>query len=880
MPRRSILSNSERDNLIVFPDDKDELIRYYTFSETDLSIIKQRRGSSNRLGFAMQLCYLRFPGIILGVEDPPFPPLLEMVAKQIEVSTDSWKEYGKRSQTRREHILEIQRIFGFKLFTASHYKNALLMLTEIALQTDKGIILANSLIEDLRKRAVILPTISVIERACSEAITRANRDIYSTLSDSLESSYYQKLDNLLSLKDGSNMTWLVWLSQSPVKANSRHMIEHINRLKYWQDIDLPNGLEGMIHQNRLLKLSREGRQMTASNLAKLETQRRYATLVALTLSGTSNVIDEIIELHDRIIGRLFNVAKKKHQQKFHKSGKSINEKLRLFGEIGQALLNAKKNGTDAFLAIDSIISWDAFTSSVSEAQDLSQPEDFDFLHHIGENYTTLRRYSPEFLNVLKLRATPASKDLFEAIEVIREMNRNNTRRLPDNVPTKFIKKRWAKLVINDNGIDRRYYELCVLSELKNSLRSGDMWVLGSRQFKDFNEYLIPSNKFDELRLMDKLPLAITNNCDQYLHERLSLLEQKLDIVNRMAADDDLPDAIITESGLKITPLNTIVPAAAQDLICNTSALLPRIKITELLMEVDKWTHFTRHFTHMKSENIAKDKTLLLTAILADGINLGLSKMAEACPGMTYSKLSWIQAWHIRDETYSKALAELVNAQLKQPLSSYWGDGTTSSSDGQRFRATSKAENTGHINPKYGAETGRLFYTHVSDTYAPFNVKVVNVGVRDSTYVLDGLLHHESSLKIEEHYTDTAGFTDHVFGLMHLLGFRFAPRIRDLGETKLFIPKGKANYNALKSMISSDRLNVKAVRSHWDEILRFSTSIKQGTVTASLMLKKIGSYSRQNGLSVALRELGHVLREHYSFLNGFKTQNYAAVLVLD
>ncbi|GHL45041.1 hypothetical protein ECZU28_50360 [Escherichia coli] len=125
--------------------------------------------------------------------------------------------------------------------------------------------------------------------------------------------------------------------------------------------------------------------------------------------------------------------------------------------------------------------------------------------------------------------------------------------------------------------------------------------------------------------------------------------------------------------------------------------------------------------------------------------------------------------------------------------------------------------------------------------------MVNVGIRDSTYVLDGLLYHESDLRIEEHYTDTAGFTDHVFGLMHLLGFRFAPRIRDLGETKLFIPKGDAAYDALKPMISSDRLNIKQIRAHWDEILRLATSIKQGTVTASLMLRKLGSYPRQNGL---------------------------------
>ncbi len=123
---------------------------------------------------------------------------------------------------------------------------------------------------------------------------------------------------------------------------------------------------------------------------------------------------------------------------------------------------------------------------------------------------------------------------------------------------------------------------------------------------------------------------------------------------------------------------------------------------------------------------------------------------------------------------------------------------------------------------------------------------------------DGLLYHESDLRIEEHYTDTAGFTDHVFALMHLLGFRFAPRIRDLGDTKLYIPKGDATYEALKPMIGGT-LNIKHVRAHWDEILRMATSIKQGTATASLMLRKLGSYPRQNGLAVALRELGRIER---------------------
>ncbi len=859
MPRRSILSTAERGSLLTLPHAEDELIRHYTFNEADLSLIRQRRGDANRLGFAVQLCLLRFPGQGL-LTDTEVPALmLRWIGQQLRIDPACWPQYAERETTRREHLLELRTYLGMDPFGLAHYRQAVRTTTDLALQTDKGIVLAGSILDTLRHLHIIIPVLDVIERICAEAVTRANRRIHVALTDSLETIHRQRLDELLKRKEGSKTTWLAWLRQSPAKPNSRHMLEHIERLKSWQTLDLPSGIERQVHQNRLLKIAREGDQMTPADLAKFEPQRRYATLVALAIEGMATVTDEIIDLHDRIIGKLFNVAKNKHKQQFQASGKTINDKVQMYGRIGQALIDAKQSGGDPFAAIETIMPWDTFIASVTEAQTLARPADFDFLHHIGESYATLRRYSPKFLAVLKMRAAPTAKGVLDAIDVLRGMNSDNARKVPTDAPTAFIKPRWAKLVLINDGIDRRYYELCALSELKNALRSGDVWVQGSRQFKDFDEYLVPVEKFVTLKLARELPLAVATDCDQYLHDRLELLETQLAGVNRMAAANDLPDAIITESGLKITPLDAAVPDAAQALIDQSVMLLPHLKITELLMEVDEWTGFTRYFTHMKTGNTAKDKTLLLATILADAINLGLTKMAESCPGTTYAKLSWLQAWHIRDETYSLALAELVDAQSRQPFAENWGDGTTSSSDGQRFKAGSKAESTGHINPKYGSEPGRTFYTHISDQYAPFSVKVINVGIRDSTYVLDGLLYHESDLRIEEHYTDTAGFTDHVFGLMHLLGFRFAPRIRDLGDTKLFILKDDVAYDALKPMISSNRLNIKHVRAHWDEIMRLATSIKQGTVTASLMLRKLGSYPRQNGLAVALRELGRIER---------------------
>ncbi len=438
MPRRSILSAAERENHLALPETKDDLIRYYTFSDTDLSIIRQRRGPPNRLGFAVQLCYLRFPGIILGVDQPPFPPLLKLVADQLKAPVESWSDYGQREQTRREHLVELQTAFGFQPFTMSHYRQAVQTLTELALQTDKGIVLAEALVEHLRRHSIILPAINAIERICAEAITSANRRIYAALSDPLSDIHRLRLDDLLKRRDNGKTTWLAWLRQSPAKPNSRQMLEHIERLKAWQALGLPAGIERSVHQNRLLKIAREGGQMTPADLAKFEAQRCYASLVALAIEGTATVIDEIIDLHDRILGKLFNAARNKHQQQFQASGKAINDKVRLYGRIGQALLETKQSGGDPFAAIEAVIPWDTFAASVTEAQKLAQPEDFDFLHRIGDNYATLRRYAPEFLAVLKLRAAPAAKDVLARHE--RRQRPQGARRRPDRLHQEALGK--------------------------------------------------------------------------------------------------------------------------------------------------------------------------------------------------------------------------------------------------------------------------------------------------------------------------------------------------------------------------------------------------------------------------------------------------------
>jgi TnpA family transposase len=402
-----------------------------------------------------------------------------------------------------------------------------------------------------------------------------------------------------------------------------------------------------------------------------------------------------------------------------------------------------------------------------------------------------------------------------------------------------------------------FYELCTLSELRDRLRAGDVWVRGSRQYRDFETYLIPSNVFVEMQ-RKPLPLDINTDLSIYMAERRQCLQTKMDEVATKARNQVLPDVSLEEGKLRISPLKKNTPPSAVDFAEHAYTLMPHVKITELLAEIDGWTRLADRFVHLRTLAPPKHRHVLLTAVLADGINLGLTRMSEACRATSWRQLTWTADWHIRDECYTQALAGLIDAQHRQPLSSHWGSGTTSSSDAQFFRAGGRGEVRSHANIHYGQDPGVKFYTHLSDQFGPYHTNVIAASAHEAPHVLDGLLYHESSLVIDEHYTDTGGFSDHIFAVCRPLGFRYAPRIRDLKEKRLYTIPGVIVPAELAPLLAV-HINMKAIHDHWQDIPRLVMSIKTGTVTASVILRKLAAYPRQNGLALALRELGKLDR---------------------
>ena len=355
-----------------------------------------------------------------------------------------------------------------------------------------------------------------------------------------------------------------------------------------------------------------------------------------------------------------------------------------------------------------------------------------------------------------------------------------------------------------------------------------------------------------------LPIAVEADFERFIAGRREVLDARLAAIDVRAKDGLLPDVTIDKGVLKISPLEKSTPPEAEALAERLYAMLPRVRITDLLTEVARWTLFPECFTHLRTGAAAIDNRALMAAVLADGLNLGLTRMAEACSVATLGQLAWTSDWHIREETYALALQRLVNRQQREPFAAMFGGGVASSSDGQFFQAGGPGSDAGRFNAHYGKKPGFKVYTHISDRYAPFYTKLIAATASEALHVLDALLYHQSDVSVLRHHTDGGGNSDHVFALCALLGFKFSPRIPDLKHRRLYSFEKPSAYPTLEPLIAG-RIDIALIRAHWADILRIGASIRSGTVTASLIMRQLASHPRQNGVAAALRELGRLER---------------------
>jgi len=406
-------------------------------------------------------------------------------------------------------------------------------------------------------------------------------------------------------------------------------------------------------------------------------------------------------------------------------------------------------------------------------------------------------------------------------------------------------------------VDRRHFEVCLFSQIVAELKAGDLCIEGSDQFADYRSQLVPWAEYQR---------SVTGYGEQvgFPVEGRAFVTRLQEYLAHLAAETDrgFPnnEFLRFEDG---EPVLRRLPRRKESkhvkaLERRIAERLEPLDILDVLVDTENWLHWTRFFGPISGfdAKLGAARARYVATTFCFGCNLGPSQTARSLDGFDRRQIAWVDQRHITEENLDEAITALINEYNRFLLPKLWGSGKHASADGMKWNLYEQnLLSEYHI--RYGGYGG-IGYYHVSDTYVALFSHFIPCGVWEAVYILDGLLKNRSDIQPDTVHADTQGQSTPVFGLAYLLGIDLMPRIRNWKGLTLFRPSKTARYKHIDSLFT-DVIDWSLIETHLPDMLRVVLSIRAGRISASTILRKLGTYSRKNRLYQAFQELGRVVR---------------------
>ena len=349
-----------------------------------------------------------------------------------------------------------------------------------------------------------------------------------------------------------------------------------------------------------------------------------------------------------------------------------------------------------------------------------------------------------------MTGTQAGQPLLTALNFLGQLEHQHH---PDMrpAPLDLVPSAWRRLVLprHQPVPDRRAYTLCLMERLQDSLRRRDVFVRRSERWGDPRVRLLQGPRWETLRPRVCRALGRSESPEP----ELGALAQQLDAAyQRTAANVPTNAAVRVEQvdgreTLTLAGLDKLEdPPSLRMLRDPVLARLPRVDLPELLLAIQARTGFAHEFGHIRegAARVADLPISLCAVLLAEACNIGLEPVVRFdIPALTRGRLSWVQQNYLRAETLTRANACLVDTQATIPLAQAWGGGEVASADGLRFVIPVHTINVGPNRKYFNAARGVTYYNFTSDQFTGFHAIVIPGTLRDSMYILDGLLEHQT-----------------------------------------------------------------------------------------------------------------------------------------
>jgi TnpA family transposase len=484
--------------------------------------------------------------------------------------------------------------------------------------------------------------------------------------------------------------------------------------------------------------------------------------------------------------------------------------------------------------------------------------------HYGTLHHTFKRNLRHLFCALDFAALVEDEPLLEAVAFLQDLLRGGKsprQATPAAFPTGVIAKSVQRYLYTqgttpkDKRLDVDRYEFLVYRLLRNGLEAGNVYVQDSNEFRSFEDDLINNERWqakDAVLREIGAPLLLAP-----IQETLAAFHAELEAgftrVNDRIANGENTHIKVTGTGDK-RRWTLIYPTEEEPTNSPFYGQLPSIGIVDVLWFVAGRTNFLGAFPHVLDRYVKQDADpcLILACIVAMGTNLGLWKMAEVS-GISFSALQTTARNFLRAETLHAGNDVIADATAALPqFTAYDIDGKThSSSDGQRIETQTPTINARHSRKYFALKKGVSAYTLVAN-HVPVNARIIGTHEHESHYVFDILHHNTTDVHPERYSTDTHGTNQMNFFLLHVFGYQFAPRYRDLhkkmdGLVGVHHPSHYAGSLIKPARKTFDALIVK----EWPNIQRILASLAQKDVTQATVVRKLSSYARQNQTKKAL-----------------------------
>ena len=854
-----------------------QMVREATLTAADLAEVAKCRRDHNRLGFAYQIGFVR-----LFNRFPAQQPLeicdelLNFVALQLNIDAANIEAYAVRQHTVSDHQASVRDYLKLTVLDPGQAQALERFIFEESCRLEQTASLLARAREFLKGRRVLFPAESALLRLVGEQRKRAREHIVAKLAEGLPPGVVKALDGLLEVKHGEATSGLQAIKANPAKPSATAMQGLADKLAAIEATGVLAVDLSWLNANYQRALFHYVRKCSADRLREVARPRRLAALACFLRQSYRDAVDQAVDMFDKLLTRTHTRAEHELSDQMRSQRQTIKAALAALRSLGMIILDDTV-GNDALRPrLFAAVPREELEAQVAGLTEWVTGTKSDVFHGLVRRFSHLRQFSPVLLRALEFSPDAGDGDVpcLEALRVLKEMNADLKRKLPEDAPTDFIPKRLLPLVVTDGKPDRKAWECALLLKLQDDLRSGNLSVKHGKRFGRFEDYFLPQERWEPLRKSffqrSGLP-ADAKDVPDHLTKRLNTA---YDLFLKTAPGNSY--ATVDERGWHLsTDAAETLDAAAQTRLDDLRRWLTKqmrtIRLPDLLIEVDNDLRFTEHFVPpaQRGGRDAEDVCTLLAVVLAHGCNIGLHTMAQITQGVTYKQLKRVSDWQMTEEAQRAALAALVHAISRLDATLHWGEGRTSASDGQRFAMPRKV-----LQQTYSTRFSDFaleFYSFVADNYAPFYSTPIECTDRDAAFVLDGLLYNESDLDLEEHYTDTHGYTEINFAAFAMLGRRFCPRIRGLQKQRLYRLDVGRDYGPLAGLVGrADRtIDPQVIAEQWDRMGQFYSSLESGHTTASVALKRLASCTAKNRFYRANRDLGRVFKTE--FLLGYLSE---------